>query len=243
MFRKLVFSLPMVLALTFGFARPAAAQWAVIDVAAIAQAVQEYVTLQEQLTTIRDQLSQARDQYAALTGRRGMERLLSGTARNYLPSDWSELAAAMEGAGGAYGGLATSAASFVTANSVLPPAILARLSPNERLHLDAARRSIAIQQALADQALRATSSRFASLQQLIDAIPGASDPKAIMDLQARIAAEQSMLANENSKLQLLYQAAQAEMLAQRQRRREQAIADIGSLSDLPPMGLNASVIP
>jgi type IV secretion system protein VirB5 len=243
MFRKFVFALPVLIALTFGFARPAAAQWAVIDVAAIAQAIQEYVTLQEQLTTVKDHLSQAREQYAATTGGRGMERLLSGTNRNYLPSNWNELAASMNGAGSAYGALSASAQSFVSANAVLPPSILARLSPNERLHLDATRRAVAIQQALADQSLRTTSSRFASLQQLIDAIEGASDPKAIMDLQARIAAEQSMLANENSKLQVLYQAAQAEQLAQEQRLREQAIADIGSISALPPMGLNAGIAP
>jgi type IV secretion system protein VirB5 len=243
MFRKLTLALPVLIALTFGFARPASAQWAVIDVASIAQAIQEYMTLEEQLTTVRDHLNQARQQYAALTGNRGMERLLSGTNRNYLPSSWNELASAMSGAGSASGGLSASADAFVTANSVLSPAVLARLSPTERMHLDATRRSVAIQQALADQALRATSSRFANLQQLIDAISGASDPKAVMDLQARIAAEQAMLVNESSKLQVLYQAAQAEQLAQRQRLREQAIADIGSVSALPPMGLNAAGAP
>ncbi len=243
MFRKVLFALPVFVALAFGVVRPAAAQWAVIDVASIAQAVQEYITLQEQLTTVRDHLSQARQQYASLTGNRGMERLLSGTARNYLPSNWGELASAMDATGSAYGGLAASAQSFVTANAILPPDVLARLSPTERQHLDATRRSVAIQQALADQALRATSNRFASLQQLIDAIGSASDPKAVMDLQARIAAEQAMLVNESSKLQVLYQAAQAEQLAQRQRLREQAIADIGSVSALPPMGLNAAGAP
>jgi type IV secretion system protein VirB5 len=243
MYRKLALALPLLIAMTFGFARPASAQWAVIDVASIAQAIQEYMTLQEQLTTTRDHLNQSRQQYAALTGARGMERLLSGTNRNYLPSSWNELATAMTGTGNAYGGLAASADAFVTASSVLSPAVLARLSPTERMHLDATRRSVAIQQALADQALRATSSRFATLQQLIDAISGASDPKAVMDLQARIAAEQAMLVNESSKLQVLYQAAQAEQLAQRQRLREQAIADIGSVSALPPMGLNAAGAP
>ena len=50
------------------------------------------------------------------------------------------------------------------------------------------------------QALQVSSERFASLQQLIDAIPTATDPKAILDLQARIAAEQAMLQNEQTKL-------------------------------------------
>ena len=58
-----------------------------------------------------------------------------------------------------------------------------------------------------------------------------------MDLQARIAAEQGMLANEQTKLQVLHQAAQAEEWARVQRAREQAIADIGSLRSLPAMGL------
>ena len=72
---------------------------------------------------------------------------------------------------------------------------------------------------------------------MINAIPSASDPKAVFDLQARIAAEQGMLTNEGSKLQVVYQATQAEAWAQHQRRDEQAIADIGSLRALPPMGL------
>jgi type IV secretion system protein VirB5 len=56
-------------------------------------------------------------------------------------------------------------------------------------------------------------------------------------LQARIAAEQAMLVNEQTKLNVLYQATQAEELARKQRIREQALADIGSLRRLPPMGL------
>jgi hypothetical protein len=46
-----------------------------------------------------------------------------------------------------------------------------------------------------------------------------------------------MLANDQSKLQVLYQAAQAQQWAQQQRNREQAINDIGSLRRLPAMGL------
>jgi type IV secretion system protein VirB5 len=92
-------------------------------------------------------------------------------------------------------------------------------------------------QMMTRQALARTSSRFAALQQLIDAISGASDQKAILDLQARIQAEQGMLQNESTKLQVLYQLSQAEELSRRQRTREQAISSIGSLRRLPPIGL------
>ena len=72
---------------------------------------------------------------------------------------------------------------------------------------------------------------------MIGAIGGARDQKAILDLQARIAAEQGMLANDQSKLQTVYQVAQAQQWALQQRSREQAIGDIGSLRNLPRMGL------
>jgi type IV secretion system protein VirB5 len=210
----------------------------VIDVASLAQLIQQYETMQQQLSTVQSHLAQARQQYAALTGGRGMELLLSGTQRNYLPSDWAAVTGAIQGASGAYGGFGASAQGILTANAVLAGPALARLSVSERARLDGARRSPALLQAVTHQALATTSNRFASLQQLINAIPSASDPKAVFDLQARISAEQGMLTNEGSKLQVLYQATQAEAWAQHQRRDEQAIADIGSLRALPPMGLH-----
>jgi type IV secretion system protein VirB5 len=92
-------------------------------------------------------------------------------------------------------------------------------------------------QATTEQALGTISGRFATIQQLIGAIGGARDQKAILDLQARIAAEQGMLANDQSKLQTVYQVAQAQQWALQQRSREQAIGDVGSLRNLPRMGL------
>jgi P-type DNA transfer protein VirB5 len=213
------------------------AQWAVIDVGAIAQLIQQVMTMEQQLSTARDQLSQARDQFDSMTGGRGMEGLLSGTNRNYLPANWSQLEGAMRGAAGAYGALAASLNALVEANAVLTGAEIDALSPAERAQLEAARRSAALVQATAREALSTTSQRFASIQALISAISGARDQKAILDLQARIAAEQGMLQNEQTKLDTLYRIAQAEERAQEQRAREQAIADIGSFRNLPPLGL------
>jgi type IV secretion system protein VirB5 len=92
-------------------------------------------------------------------------------------------------------------------------------------------------QALARRALLTTSERFRSLQELIDAIARAGDQKAILDLQARIGGEATMLANEQTKLEVLERAAQAEASAQQQRLLERAIADVGSLRTLAPLGL------
>jgi type IV secretion system protein VirB5 len=220
-----------------GITPVAHAQWAVVDVGAIAQLIQQVNTMREQLETTRDQLQQARETLDSMRGGRGMEQLLSGTARNYLPSDWQQMAAVLDQANAGYGALAAELQRLISANAILTPQQIAVLSPAERSQLESARRSAALLQALTREALSATSRRFESIQQLIDAIPRAGDQKAILDLQARIQAEQGMLQNESTKLGVLYQAAQAEEWARKQRVREQAIASIGSLRDLPPLGL------
>lgn len=221
------------LALTWA---PAAhAQWAVIDVGAITQLVQEVTTLRQELSTTQQELSQAKSEYAAMTGNRGMDQLLSGTNRNYLPADWAEVQGVLQGAGGAYGSLASTVQSQIAANAVLTPQQIATLSSTEQAQLQADRSSTALLQALTQQALSTTSARFASLQQLIAAIPRATDQKASLDLQARISAEQTMLQNDEIKLGVLYQLARADDQAIDQRAREQAIADIGSFRNLPPL--------
>jgi type IV secretion system protein VirB5 len=101
----------------------------------------------------------------------------------------------------------------------------------------AARQSPALLQALSRSALANSSSRFASLQQLIGAIGSAQDQKGALDLEARIAAEQAMLQNEQTKLQGLYQVAQSQEWARQQQVKELAIADQGSLRALPALGL------
>lgn len=214
-----------------GAVPPASAQMAVVDVGAIAKLV-------EQIETARSHLEQAQLQYESMTGPRGMEVLLAGTVRNYLPPNWQALEQTLNGMAGDYSVLSGQLTALVDANAVLTPEQLAHISEQEREQLEAARQSAALLQATSRQALEATSERFESLQALIDAIPGAEDQKAVLELQARIGAEQAMLQNEHTKLMVLYQAAQAEEISRRQRANELAIANIGSLRRLPAIGLN-----
>ena len=219
-------------------ATPAAdAQWAVIDVASIRQLIQEVRTAAQQLSVEQSQLAEARQEYQSFTGSRGMQGLLSGVVANYLPTNVTSLEAVLSGYGGSYGPLAASVRSALAANAVLSSAELAALSPGERAVIEAERDSVALRQGLSQQALANASGRFGEVQQLIGAISSARDPKAIFDLEARISTEQGMLQAERTKLQVLYQTLLAQRVAARQRMRERAIADIGSLQDLPPMGL------
>ena len=117
--------------------------------------------------------------------------------------------------------------------SVLSSASLASLTPAQRQLVTDQRNSAALLQALSQTAYSSTSSRFQQLQGLVQAIGGATDAKAISDLQGRIQAEQTMLSNDQTKLSALYQAAQADHLAQEQRMREMSIAQLGSPQTLP----------
>jgi type IV secretion system protein VirB5 len=214
----------------------ARAQIPVTDVGAIIQLVTEVNTLEQQLNTARQNLAQAQQQYQSMTGGRGMEQLLAGTVRNYLPTDAAQLQAALQGTGGGYP-LGTDVNAAVATNAVLSTQQIAALAPAEQDAVQAARRNAALQQAVAQEALMRTSSRFASIQELIDTIPRTVDQKGILELAARINAEQGMLQNEQTKLNVLSEAAQGAEWARLQRARERAIADIGSPRNWPAMGL------
>jgi type IV secretion system protein VirB5 len=229
-------SLLAVCLLFFAIAPSANAQWAVVDVNAIAQLTQQLNTMRQQLTTAQNQLQQARRDYESITGNRGMEALLSGQQRNYIPGQWRDVAAMLDGAG-AFRALAGELQRLVADNAVLSEPQLLRLDAADRALLDTSRRSTAMMQVITREALQRSGDRFGTLQQLVDAIRGAADQKAVLDLQARIQAEQNMLLNEATKLQVMYQLAQAEESARAQRTREQAIAAHGSFRNLPPMRL------
>jgi type IV secretion system protein VirB5 len=210
-----------------GFTREAKAQFAVIDVGAITQLIQQVQQMQQALQTAQNQLNQAQQEYQSITGMRGMQNLLSGINRNYLPGTYSQLPVA----------LAFPMQTQMIANAVLTPAQIAALSPAEQQQLNAARTNAALLQVATQQAYSTTSSRFASVQTLINAIGTATDQKGILDLHARIQAEQGMLQTDNTKLMLLYQAAQAQELARQQTASEQVVAGVGNLRTLAPLRL------
>jgi type IV secretion system protein VirB5 len=205
----------------------AQAQFAVIDIASVTQLMSEVQTLEQQLATAKADLAQAQSAYQSTVGGRGMERLLAGTVRNYLPTDWGSL----QGVGSSgYSALSADFNGALTKNAILTSTQLAGLSPAAGQQLQADRQTVALLEAISHQALGASSIRFASLQQLIDAIAHASDQKASLDLHARIGAEMSMLQNEQTKLQTLYQSVQAEQWADELQTRERAVAAHGDFA-------------
>jgi type IV secretion system protein VirB5 len=219
-----IWSICTALIVPIAFSSSARAQWAVVDAPAIVQLIQEVEDLEQMISTARSQLSQAERALSTMSGDRGMELLLNGTVRNYLPSTWPQVASAGSGGGGT---LAADVQSNIAANAVLSPQRMATLSPAAQQLLQAARQWGAMRQSISHQALANSSSRFSSLQTLITQIGSAGDQKAILDLQARINAELGMLQNEQTKLQVLNQATLAQESVLQQQAIEMTIAGHG----------------
>jgi|SRR5581483_4257956 len=221
----------MVALLALGARIPVAeAQFAVIDVASVTQLISQLNTLEQQLATARADLAQANAAYKSTVGARGMEQLLSGTVRNYLPSTWNDLQGAFQHGASGYSVLSTDLNAALKADAILSQQALAGLSSAASRQVQSDRQTVALLQAVSHEALANTSSRFATLQQLINAIGSAQDQKSVLDLQARIGAESAMLQNEQSKLQLLYQSIVAQQWAADQQVKEQVVASHGQFS-------------
>jgi type IV secretion system protein VirB5 len=205
----------------------ARAQWAVVDAPAIVQLIQQVQTTAQQLSTTKDQLLQAKQALQTMTGDRGMEQLLNGTVRNYLPSNWTQVNGVLQGTGG-FSALSSDVQDVMSNNAVISPQRLTTLPAGGQQLIQRERQWSAMQQALSHQALSSASDRFASIQSLISAISSAADQKGILDLQARISAELGMLQNEQLKIQILNQSAQGQLAALRQQAREQVIDGHGT---------------
>lgn len=222
--------LSILIAVLAAAAPVAHAQFAVIDVASVTQLVTEVQDLEQALTVARDDLQEAQRQLGSMTGDRGMEQLLAGTNRNYLPADWNQLTSALHHTSSAYAALSAAMQQALAEDEVLSPQQLATLSPDGQQQVAADRQTAAMLQAVSRQALANASGRFADLQQLISAIGTASDQKGILDLNARIGAEQAMLEDEQTKLAMLVAAARAQRWADEEQERERAIDGQGEFA-------------
>jgi len=204
----------------------------VIDMASIKQLVTQITYWQKQLQAMSSQLYQAQAAYAAITGGRGMEAIapLSNIGRNYLPPDYAEMARVVNSTSTMYSGISNQVRSIQYANAVLSKSKVGGLSPQQQKLIQEGRQAAALLQTIAQQGQSFASQRMAPLQQMNGTIANASDAKAIADLQARIASEQTMLTADQTKLQAMYQLAQAQELGRQQAVRETVITSFGTVS-------------
>lgn len=215
----------------------------VIDVANLAQSIQQVVAwaqqnaqMVQQLTELRNQYTQLTNTYNSLTGNRGLGTLLNGVvdqaARRYLPGDGTQIGQLSSGVVPGFGGLQATINRYKATVSSMSPATFAPGSDATRA-LTARINSLATQQALGESAYSSTAQRTTDLENMIATIGVADDPKAIAEINARIAAQQALIANEATKLQSLRYMQELEKQQNEQRGRE-VIANWGSYV-MPPV--------
>lgn len=207
----------------------------VIDVANLAQAIQQVLSWAQQLEGMAQQYEQLQTTYESLTGARGMQSLMpvSIGERNYLPTTTAELQGVMTGQSASYSGLAAQVRSNVQSNAVLTPAQVSGLSISSQAFLSQSRQSTATLSALSSQTQTTASQSFSKLQGLIAALGSTQDTKASADLSGRIQSEQVMTQNSQVKTEALYHAMQAQALQNQQMARELAVQSLGTMASRP----------
>ena len=233
-YRRILSSLAL---LVLGLSASAGAQAGVpvIDVANLAQAIEQVISWGQQLEGMVQQYEQLVSTYDSLTGARGMQNLMpvSIGERNYLPTTYAELQGVMNGTSGSYSGLAAQVRSNVSGNAVLTSAQVSGLSTSSQAFLSQSRQSAATLSALSTQTQSTASQNFSKLQGLISALGSTQDTKASADLAGRIQSEQVMTQTNQIKSEALYQAMQAQQLQNQQAARELSIQSLGRMSSLP----------
>lgn len=205
------------------------AQVIVFDPQAVAQQMQQLQSQMQQLATLRSQLDQAQQLYGSLnrlTDVSSVAALLSRPEiRSALPSGSQEIQSLFSGTGG--GSLGSAAGSRLAGNSHYTSA------GNDFYSQEIARlaRSTAGGQSLAQGIYDAATKRMEGLEQLRQRLGTSSSAKEVLDLQARIQAEQGFLQIDTLRMQALAQLQQAEIAVSQQRREEEQRRQIDSFRD------------
>lgn len=164
------------------------------------------------------QIDQAKQQYDSLTGSRGLGNIMNDPAlRDYLPADWQGVYDSVRSGG--YNGLSGRGASVYNANKIFDSCAYMKLA-DQRTACEARAVKASQDKGFALDAYDAAKGRINQIDQLMGKINQTQDPKAIAELQGRIAAEQANIQNEQTKLQLYAMVAAAEEKVQAQRQRE-----------------------
>ena len=215
--------LSTLLAIALG-AGPARAQLIVHDVTSYGSLIRQAQTALDQLNELKAQVSEARRLFDGFNVASEVGRLAPTLATPELRAVVPEIdryVAAARGDLTALGELGRRAADIRTAQRLYTAA--ADDAPGQDLERagDRAARDLALGQAVAS----AGAERLRGLQELTAALDAAPSARAAMDLQARLAGEQAMIANDQMRLQGLAMAQDAEDRLQAQRDRERARAE------------------
>jgi type IV secretion system protein VirB5 len=205
----------------------------VIDAANLAQTIQQVINDITAINNQVQQIAQMQQQLASLNGSRLLGTVLNNPQlANYVPAEVYTLVNAVGSAG--YSGLSPTAKALRDAGMLYN---CLDLEGPARTDCQAALAQPYQIKGLLQDAMKAAAGRLAQVNALMGRIDTTTDQKAVQEIQARIGAENALLAHEVSQIQMLQGLADSEERIARSRERErqyQMLVRTGRLQDHLP---------
>ena len=215
-------------------AGPARAQGIpVIDAANLVQTVQQVINDITQISNQVQQITQLQSHLTSINGMRNLGNVFNNPAlRNYVPSEAYTFLNAVNTSG--YAGLNATARALRDTGMVYN---CLDLSGAARTSCQAALAQPYQHKGLLQDAMTSAAGRLSQIQSLMGQIDATTDQKSVQEIQARIGAENALLAHEVSQVQMLQGMADSEERIARSRERErqyQMLGRTGRIADYLP---------
>lgn len=205
----------------------------VIDVANLVQTIQQVINDITKINNQVQQITQLQDQLSSINGIRNLGNVFnSPLLKNYVPAEAYTALNAVDTSG--YPGLTATAKALRDAGMVYN---CMDMSGDARTICQATLAQPYQHKGLMQDAMKSAAGRLAQIQSLMDQINTTTDQKAVQEIQARIGAENALLAHEMSQVQMLQGMADSEERIARSRERErqyQMLVRTGKVSDYLP---------
>ena len=207
--KTLMLSFAFFIILLFGINGKAKAQISVTvttDIPGLSFHAEDIAKYLEMIKQMESQVKQLETTYKSLTGSSGIGSLFDNSSlKSLLPSDWQNVYESVSNGG--YSGISGTVSSIISSEKSKVSGTLrdALSSLESRMSQKAA-----YDKSLGESAYKSALQRLDSIEKMIQQIDEETDPKEIMDLQARIQGEQAAIQNEQTKIQLMSMLQKAE---------------------------------
>lgn len=182
----------------------------VIDASNLTQAIQQVMHMAEQIEQLKNQLAVAEQQLDSISGSRSMGGIINSQYDVAMDVNQGEI---LEDLG-------------------LRSAEENGLIGEEATLYDEANENVSLRLGQSQKSLEQAQDRFSELSKLVAKVNNCPDQKDILDLQARIQAEQVLLQNEMVKLAMLQARAEAREAAHKQKIRQMVIETTGEYTPI-----------
>jgi len=173
-----------------------------------------FAKMEESVLLLREEVSRLESTYAAMSGSRGLGSVLYDPAlREYLPTDWMRVYDAANAGG--YAGISGPMKDIERAERLQGTVAEGVLAVRER-----AFRTAVTNKAIALHAFDGERARLTEIESLMQRIDETHDPKGVAEIEARIAAEEAVVQNESTKLELVAMLERAEEALRAEQARE-----------------------